>query len=87
MEESVTLYAIWVAEETYTFSIVTNGGTPEIDPVEVPVGADLITYLPAEYPTKDGFTFDGFYSDIDLTIQYVFGEMPSEDVTLYIKWV
>lgn len=38
-------------------------------------------------PTKDGYTFDGWYSDIELTQVYVFDKMPSEDITLYAKWV
>ncbi len=42
---------------------------------------------PPSNPTKDGYTFDGWYADSELTIPYIIDTMPSEDITLYAKWV
>ena len=38
-------------------------------------------------PLRDGYTFSGWYSDINLNTPYIFGSMPTEDITLYGKWV
>ena len=38
-------------------------------------------------PTKEGYTFSGWYSDIYLTTPYVFGTMPAQDIVLYAKWI
>ena len=38
-------------------------------------------------PLRDGYTFSGWYSDINLNTPYIFGSMPAEDITLYGKWV
>ncbi len=37
-------------------------------------------------PIKDGYTFDGWYSDETLLIEYVLDTMPSNNLTLYAKW-
>lgn len=34
-------------------------------------------------PTQDGYTFTGWYTDIDCTQQYAFGKTLSENITLY----
>jgi uncharacterized repeat protein (TIGR02543 family) len=38
-------------------------------------------------PLRDGYTFSGWYSDINLNTPYIFGAMPAEDITLHGKWV
>ena len=38
-------------------------------------------------PTREGYTFSGWYSDINLKTPYIFGSMPAEDITLHGKWV
>ena len=38
-------------------------------------------------PLRDGYTFSGWYSDINLNTPYIFGSMPAEDITLHGKWV
>ncbi len=38
-------------------------------------------------PTREGYTFSGWYSDINLNTPYIFGSMPAEDITLHGKWV
>lgn len=69
-----------VALHTITFD--TKGGS-DIEPVSYPVGS--VIAKPAD-PTKPGYTFDGWYSDPDLTQVFSFTTMPDEDITIYAKW-
>lgn len=81
----ITLYAGWEALELeeFTVSFETNGGNT-IEPVNVLDGG-LITLPPL--PTKDGFIFDGWFTDIDLTVAFVASTPVTADMTLYVKWV
>jgi uncharacterized repeat protein (TIGR02543 family) len=49
-----------------------------------------ITYafgqLTSYIPTKEGFTFDGWYRDQAFTIPYTHTTMQTEDITLYGRW-
>ncbi|XMB73072.1 InlB B-repeat-containing protein [Mycoplasmatota bacterium WC30] len=38
-------------------------------------------------PTKDGYIFDGWYEDYNLTIKFSLTSMPAEDLNLYAKWI
>ena len=82
-DSSVTVTVTVTA--VYTLTIETNGGTPVPDPIIIPEGADMMSYLP-DNPTKEGYVFAGYHSDVELTQQYLFGVMPGNDLTLYIKW-
>ena len=46
------------------------------------VSGDSKVVEPIE-PTQDGYTFTGWYTDIDCTQQYAFGNTLSENITLY----
>lgn len=37
-------------------------------------------------PTKDGYTFDGWYTDKNLTAAYDFSQPVTKNITLYAKW-
>lgn len=37
-------------------------------------------------PSKDGFEFDGWYTDKELTVKYDFSQKVSKSFTLYAKW-
>ncbi len=37
-------------------------------------------------PTKEGFTFEGWYTDAELTKPYDFNSKVTENITLYAKW-
>ena len=37
-------------------------------------------------PTKEGYTFGGWYSDAAFTTAYSFTTMPANDITVYAKW-
>lgn len=73
--------------KTYTIAFETNGGSP-VAQIEAEAG-DEIT-VPAA-PTKSGERFIGWYESTDggTTLKpdaFVFGYMPSKNITLYAKW-
>ena len=69
--------------QAYTLSFQTNGGST-LDPITLEVG-EAIT-LP-EDPTKEGHTFDGWFTDESLATAFSLTTMPNNDVTLYAKWL
>jgi len=81
--QDFTLYAMWNVNQ-YTISFNTNGGTiiPPItgnfgDPVSIP-----------NNPTKEGYTFQGWYSDAALTIPAtISGHIPSSNMSYFANWV
>ena len=78
--DNITLYAGWEAVNN-VIKFNTNGGNP-IENIEVATGDMLI--LPSD-PIRDGYTFDGWYLDKDLTKEYVASNVNSS-FTLYAKW-
>nr|WIF89110.1 InlB B-repeat-containing protein [Acholeplasma laidlawii] len=76
--QNITLYAKW--QNTITFN--TNGGS-----LVEPITQDTLTTVaePTD-PSKEGYTFGGWYSDSSLTNAYTFITMPSQNITLYAKW-
>lgn len=78
---NITLYAKWSINQ-YTISFNTNGGIA-IDSITQDYNTNISQ---PENPTKDGYTFGGWYLDIELTNEYVFSTMPSENITVYAKW-
>ncbi|MBQ7120468.1 MAG: S-layer homology domain-containing protein [Oscillospiraceae bacterium] len=70
------------ATPTYIVSFETNGGS-EIKSVSVSLGGKVT--IP-DAPTKDGYTFDGWYTDEELTTAYDFDATVSKSLTLYAKW-
>lgn len=38
-------------------------------------------------PTREGYTFAGWYKDAGYTVAWVNGEKIKSDITLYAKWV
>ncbi len=77
----ITLYAKWSINE-YTITFNSNGGSA-ISPITDDFGA---TITPPANPTKDGYTFDDWYLDAELTTPVVDYTMPSEDITVYAGW-
>ena len=65
---------------TVTFD--TDGGSA-VDTQTVAGGS--VIAQPAD-PTKEGYTFDGWYTDSDLTTTFDFSTPISADTTLYAKW-
>jgi uncharacterized repeat protein (TIGR02543 family) len=67
----------------YTVSFETNGGSA--------VGSQRVreeqkASRPVD-PVKDGFVFDNWYIDPELTVIYDFGTPVTKDITLYAKWI
>ena len=79
---SMTLYAKWT-ENKYTITFDTKGGNT-IAPVTVKEGEKVAE--PSSLPTKEGFTFDGWYTDDTYTTKYNFEDAVTKNITLYAKW-
>ncbi len=80
-KEDITLYAEWLINE-YTITLHLNGGTGTTSIVE-----DYGTTIIEPIPTKDGYTFGGWYLSTEFTTEYVFDTMPADDITLYAQWL
>ncbi|WP_017811218.1 InlB B-repeat-containing protein [Paenibacillus shenyangensis] len=79
---NLTLYAKWVTE-AYTVTFNTYGGT-EVPPIFVEYEG---TVTEPVQPTRDGYSFDGWYTDGTLSRQFEFGTTPvTRDLTLYAGW-
>lgn len=66
----------------YTVKFDSNGGS--IVPAQT-VESKNNVIQPAN-PTKEGYIFDGWYIDKELTIAYDFNTATKENMTLYAKW-
>ena len=64
-------------------SFVTNGGTA-IEPI-IKASGEAVSVTA---PTREGYDFEGWYSDVTLTTKVTTmpTKMPSENVTYYAKW-
>lgn len=83
VDSDITLYAKWLVEtETCMISFNTNGGN-DIETVSVEKG-NTITGLPT--PEKDGFVFDGWFTDDACTNSFDESMVITSDMTLYAKW-
>lgn len=69
--ETQTVTFMKDAETPFSTSVVKKGNT---------VG------VPAE-PTNDGYSFGGWYKDVNCTTAYDFNTSVNEDITLYAKWL
>lgn len=79
---NLTLYAKWTINQ-YTIAFEEDGGTAIAD-ITQDYGSSVTA---PTAPTKEGYTFSGWYSDIALTEPYLFTTMPAENITLYAKWL
>ncbi|MFV0395516.1 MAG: InlB B-repeat-containing protein [Coprobacillaceae bacterium] len=82
----VTLYAQWSTIPApaiqYIVLFESNGGT--IVPSQTVLKGTTAT-VPTN-PTKEGYTFVGWYSDSNLTTSYNFNTPVMNNITLYAKW-
>jgi uncharacterized repeat protein (TIGR02543 family) len=65
-----------------TLSFHSNGGSA-VDDINEFEGTTI--FAPTE-PTRSGYTFGGWYSDVGLTTTYTFSTMPAQNTTVYAKW-
>ena len=82
MTENRTVYAIW-ENIIYTVTFNSNGGT-SVASQNVNAGEKLTEPTPA--PTKEGFTFDGWYEDATLNTKFDFNTSVVSNLNLYAKW-
>lgn len=76
-----TFYADWTALN-HTISFVTLGGS-SLDDQSVATGEKAAK---PEDPTKEGYTFSGWYTDASLNSEYDFNSEIDDNITLYAKW-
>jgi len=70
-------------EKTYTVTFNSNDGSA-VDPQTVKEGEKATR--PSPDPTKDGFYFVGWFSDVALNNVYDFDTPVTKNITLYAKW-
>jgi uncharacterized repeat protein (TIGR02543 family) len=82
--ETFNLYARFIADTTdaFTVSFNENGGSLVDD--RLVVSGESIDAPVA--PTKSGYTFNGWFTDVELTAAYDFTSTITADITLYAKW-
>ena len=68
--------------ETHTVTYNSNGGSD----VAPEVVNDQFYAAEPEKPTKEGFVFDGWYADAELTQKFDFTNKITDDITLYAAW-
>ncbi len=85
-KDKVNLAAVWMKKQ-YTVTVVCNGGSPvaAIEPYEYKGDKTESFVLPAA-PTREGYTFKGWYKDPLFKKQIKNTKGLWEDITLYAKW-
>jgi len=66
----------------YTIHFDSNGGSL----VEAITQDDNTDILEPSEPIREGYVFNGWYSDENLTTLYIFTVMPKKNITIYAEW-
>ncbi|MCI6497993.1 MAG: InlB B-repeat-containing protein [Lachnospiraceae bacterium] len=82
VKADVTIYAKWTIN-SYKVTFDTNGGSEVSDQS---VEWNDVAVKPDTEPTKEGYTFAGWYTDKDCNTEYNFEAAVKADVTIYAKW-
>ncbi len=79
-----TLVATWKKTDIYIVEFEENGGS-EVENQNVKFDDKVIT---PTIPTKEGYTFVGWYLDVEITSEFDFEnmKMPNHNITLYAKY-
>ena len=81
---------IEIVARTFNVNLVLNGGTAEFNNMQVTGSYEVLEdsaifeLLSVE---KYGYSFDGWYTDASFTNELAHIYMPSDDITIYAKWV
>ncbi len=81
---NVKLYAEWGEEELYWLNFETGLGS-DVESVQYAPNSYLA--IPEE-PTRENYSFGGWYKDEDCTREFTFfgAQMPKKNLTIYAKW-
>ena len=79
---SNTTFVAKATTRTYTIIFNTNGGTT----IENQIVVSNTTVSKPSNPIKEGYTFEGWYSDASLNNKYDFTTKVNNDMTLYAKY-
>jgi len=78
----MTLFARW-ERESFMITFLSYGGT-FVAPITAK--AESTISAPAN-PSKQNFSFGGWFTDVEKTIEFVFDTMPTESITLHALWL
>jgi len=81
VNNDITLYANWTINQ-YTITFDSNGGTP-VESVTANYYEEL--NLP-ESPSRQGYIFQGWFSDSEFSTPFSFALMPASNYYLYAYW-
>lgn len=86
--EDTTIYAQWKADSInrtvrFTVKFDTDGGSRVANQN---IKRNDTANEPAK-PTKEGYVFDGWYTDSKFTAEYDFNKKVTKNITIYAKWV
>lgn len=84
--QDVTLYANWILDTStkYTVKFMLNDGTENVYTSTIVKENETIE-APTK-PTRDGYKFTAWYTNIDLTEEFNFITKITSDLTLYAGW-
>ena len=71
---------------TYDLNAADAGWVSDPGVRQYRVGA-VLELLTQSHVTRAGYTFDGWYTDVDYTTEFTAATMPAKDLTLYAKWL
>jgi len=77
---NMSFYAKWEINQ-YSLTFETNGGS-----LVNPITANYDAPLSQPMVNKEGYVFEGWYSNPELTSTFTWTNMPAENMTLYAKW-
>lgn len=82
--KDTTVYAVYKVKPFYHVQFDVNGGTPVPEYASVQDGNNV--NAPTE-PTKEGYQFGGWYTDVNLEAKASFPYKVTGNVTFYAKWL
>lgn len=77
------IFKITVTEQKYTITFDSDGGS-SVDALSIEKGK---TAAKPSDPTRSGYTFDGWFTDTDRTLEFDFDSEINASLTLYAKWL
>lgn len=82
IDSNIIIYAKWNDKGTFTIIFETNGGSE----VGIKYVENNTKISKPKDPTKDGYSFAGWYVNEGCTVEFDFNTLISENLTLYAKW-